>query len=333
MTGSDLLLASTAAIALGALADRVVGDPRRLPHVVRGMGRLIAGAERHLLPPVPLAPVRARRRGLLLVLLVLAIVALPALVILGAAYALSPWLGAAVETQICCQCLAVKSLRSESMKVAASLDSANLNQARRDVSMIVGRDTADLDAPAVARAAVETVAENTSDAVVAPLTAMLIAGGWGALVYKAVNTLDSMIGYNNSRYVDYGRAAARLDDWANWLPSRLAAGLMILAAALTGVDPRSAARIWRRDRHHHTSPNSGQSEAACAGALHIELGGPVRYAGQADDKPPIGDSQRPIGSGDIASANRLMSATGWLALGLVVALRLATWGVINHATR
>jgi adenosylcobinamide-phosphate synthase len=267
-----------------------------------------------------------------LVASVLVVVAGLGAVVLGAAYAVSAWLGAAVEALACWQCLAVKSLRDESMKVAAGLAAGDLIRARADVAWIVGRDTHDLDEGDVARAAVETVAENTTDGVVAPLLAMLVAGGLGGLVYKAVNTMDSMVGYRDERHIDFGRAAARVDDLANWAPARVAAGLMVAAAPLAGADAKAAWRVWRRDHARHASPNSGQTEAACAGALRLRLGGPATYGGVPSDKPFLGDDDRPIGSDDIAAANRLMSATAWLTLALVLALRLAAWGVVAHAT-
>ena len=326
-----ILIATTCAIGLGALADRLIGDPRRLPHLVRGIGGLTAALDRRLMPAEPAA--RARRRGVVLVVAVLGVVGVAAGGVLAIAYMVSVWLGLVVEAMFCFQCLAVKSLRDESMKVAASLGAGDLGRARLDVSMIVGRDTAALDEAGVARAAVETVAENTADGVVAPLLAMLVAGGLGGVVYKAINTMDSMIGYRNARYIDFGRAAAKLDDVANWVPSRLAAVLMVAACPLTGADARSAWRIWRRDHARLASPNAAQTEAACAGALGVQLGGPATYGGVAHDKPTLGDASRPVQATDIAAANKLMSATSWVALALVLAVRLAIWGVVLHATR
>jgi adenosylcobinamide-phosphate synthase len=304
-----------------------------MPHVVRGIGAVIAAVERKLNDPAAAESCcpaawsqrEARWRGRWLVGIVLAAVGLPAAGALAAAYAVSPALGLAVEAALCCQCLAAKSLREESARVGAALAAGDLGRARRDVAMIVGRDTDRLDQAGVARAAVETVAENTSDGVVAPLIAMLIAGGFGGLVYKAVNTLDSMIGYRDARYRDLGRAAAKLDDAVNWLPARLTAGLMVAAAPLAGADWRGAWRVWRRDGHRHPSPNAGQPEAACAGALGVQLGGAATYGGTAHDKPLIGAPGRAPGPDDIAAAGRLMSATGWLALTLAVAARLALW--------
>ncbi|MDR2973128.1 MAG: adenosylcobinamide-phosphate synthase CbiB [Propionibacteriaceae bacterium] len=328
------LLATSCAIVIGALLDRLIGDPRRMPHLVRGVGHLIAWLEGCLHRPSHTVPDKGlRRRGLILVILVVAFAALTCLALLMAAWWVSPWLGIATEAVVCFQCLAVKSLRDESTAVQASLEAGQIIRARRDVAMIVGRDTADLDSSGVARAGVETVAENTADAVVAPLLAMLVAGGTGAVVYKAVNTMDSMIGYRNERYLDFGRAAAKLDDVLNWVPSRFAALMMVVAARLTGLDWRRAWQVWRRDHDRHASPNSAQTESACAGALGVELGGPATYHGDRHDKPVIGAPGRAVVGADIVSANRLMSVTSWLSLAVVVVVRLAIVGVILLAAQ
>lgn len=330
-----LIAATTCAIVVGSLADRLIGDPRRMPHLVRGIGRLVTAVERKVRGPHAdrSIPARDRRRGVLLVFVVLVVAGLGTLFALVTAYLISIWLGFAVEAVVCFQCLAVKSLRDDSLAVQTSIEEGDLPQARRQASMIVGRDTANLDEQGLARAGVETVAENTSDAVVAPLMAMMLAGGTGGVVYKAINTMDSMVGYRNEQYLYFGRCAARLDDIVNWVPSRVAAWLMIAAAWTTGNDWRGAIRIWRRDRAKHSSPNSAQTESVCAGALGIQLGGPATYGGQPHDKPTLGDPTRSLCASDIARANALMSVTGWLGLALVTATRAAVWGVIAHAIR
>ncbi len=329
----ELLAASTCAILAGSLLDRLIGDPRRMPHLVRGIGALIVKVERllrgkfeatsdkHTTAQLGKNSAILRSRGVWLVVIVLGVTGLITLAALVGAYAVSIWLGAAVEALICFQCLAVKSLRDEAAKIQTKLTAGDLAGARKAVAMIVGRDTDNLDEKEVARATVETVAENTSDGVVAPLLAMLIAGGFGGVIYKAINTMDSMVGYRNERYLHFGRAAALLDDAANWLPSRIGAFLMVCAAKLSGADWRNAWRIWRRDHANHASPNSAQTEAACAGALGIQLGGPATYAGQSHDKPTLGDPTRPLVPGDIARVNRLMSVTAWLTLVVVIAIR------------
>ena len=207
------------------------------------------------------------------------------------------------------------------MNVYRELTKPDLPAARIAVSRIVGRDTQALTAEGVTKAAVETVAENASDGVIAPLLYMLLGGAPLALTYKAINTMDSMVGYKNTQYLYFGRAAAKLDDIANYLPSRIAALLWVAAAALTGNDARSAWRIWRRDRRNHASPNSAQTESACAGALNVQLAGPAYYFGEYYPKPTIGDAVRPIEPEDIRRANRMMYAESLLALALGLVIR------------
>ena len=203
-----------------------------------------------------------------------------------------------------------------------SCKSQDLPAARKAVARIVGRDTQNLTAEGVTKAAVETVAENASDGVIAPLLYMLLGGAPLALTYKAINTMDSMLGYKNQKYLYFGRAAARLDDAANYLPSRLAGLLWVAAAALTGSSARGAWKIWRRDRRNHASPNSAQTESACAGALGVQLAGPAYYFGEYYDKPTIGDALRSVEPKDILRADRMMYAESLLALALGIALRL-----------
>ncbi len=304
-----------AAIPWGFALDLLLADPEGMPHPVVYMGRAITALEGVLRPRLPKTP-----GGELLGGAVLA-AALPAgtfAVASGACRAarrLHPAAGFALETLWCWQALALKGLAAESGKVQAELERGDLPAARKAVARIVGRDTEALPAEGVAKAAVETVAENFSDGVAAPLFYLLIGGAPLALAYKAVNTMDSMVGYKNDRYLYFGRAAARLDDAANYLPSRLAALCWIGGAFLTGQDGRGAWRIWRRDRRNHASPNSAQTESACAGALGVQLAGPASYFGKRVDKPAIGDPGRPVEPEDIARANRTLYAAGGLALG------------------
>ena len=223
---------------------------------------------------------------------------------------------------MCYQLIAAKDLCIESLRVYDALNADDLPAARRAVSMIVGRDTEDLTQSGVTKAAVETVAENASDGVIAPLFFLALGGAPLGFFYKAVNTLDSMVGYQNERYMDFGRWSARLDDLLNWIPARVSALLMIAAAAPLGLDARGAARIWRRDRRRHASPNSAQTESACAGALGVQLAGPAYYFGEYYDKPTIGDPLREIEPRDILRANRMMYAESLLALVLGLAVRL-----------
>jgi adenosylcobinamide-phosphate synthase len=244
------------------------------------------------------------------------------LLIIKLAGLIHPSLGYTAAGIWCWQALAMCCLRKESENVRRKLVSGTLAEARKAVGRIVGRDTAELSDAGVTRAAVETVAENFSDGEIAPLFYMLIGGAPLALAYKAVNTMDSMVGYKNEDYIDFGRAAAKLDDAANILPSRLAAILLIAAAPLVGLDGKNALRIWRRDRRKHASPNSAQTEAAMAGALHVQLAGPASYFGERVEKPYIGDPDRPIDPEDIRRANRLMYAAGFLGILVMGAVRV-----------
>ncbi len=245
---------------------------------------------------------------------------LTGLVCWGAAR-LHPLLGLAVQMFWCGQALAARGLVQESTNVYKELKKPDLPGARKAVSRIVGRDTAELTAEGVTKAAVETVAENASDGVIAPLLYMLIGGAPLALTYKAINTMDSMLGYKNEKYLYFGRVPAKLDDAANYLPSRLAALLWVAAAAFTHNDAKGAWKIWRRDRRRHASPNSAQTESACAGALGVQLAGPAYYFGQYYPKLTIGDALRPIEPEDILRANRMMYVASSFALAWGCALR------------
>ncbi|EJW98856.1 cobalamin biosynthesis protein CobD [gut metagenome] len=246
--------------------------------------------------------------------------------ILFAAYRLHPAAGFLLEVCMCWQMLAAKSLKTESMKVYERLQEKDVEGARYAVSMIVGRDTAVLDEEGITKAAVETVAENTSDGVIAPLFYMMLAGGVGAYFYKAVNTLDSMVGYKNETYQYFGTCAAKLDDVVNYLPARLSAFFMILAAAVEGFAWKEAVRIYRRDRRNHASPNSAQTEAVMAGALEVQLAGNAWYFGKQYEKPTIGDAKRKIEAKDIQRANQLLYGTAVIAV-MVFALLYAGIGL------
>ena len=312
----------TALAVLGGFGlDLLLADPAWMPHPVVGMGRAIAALEKRLRRLFPATPAGERAAGrVLAAALPLGTFALAAGA-LALAYRLHPAAGFALETLWCWQALALRGLADESGKVYAQLAKGDLPAARRAVSRVVGRDTGSLTAAGVTKAAVETVAENFSDGVAAPLLYLLIGGVPLGLAYKAVNTMDSMVGYKNKTYLHFGRAAARLDDAANFLPSRLAALLWIGAAGLAGFDGRGAWRIWRRDRLRHASPNSAQTESACAGALGVQLAGPAWYFGEYYDKPTIGDDTRPVEPADILRADRMLYLAGFLALGLGLGLR------------
>ena len=305
----------------GFVLDAVFGDPAWLPHPVVYMGKAISALEKGLRARLPKTPEGELWGGRILAFcLPVGTFALASLVCMGAA-ALHPLLGLAVQMFWCGQALAAKGLMQESMNVHRELTKPDLPAARIAVSRIVGRDTQALTAEGVTKAAVETVAENASDGVIAPLLYMLLGGAPLALTYKAINTMDSMVGYKNTQYLYFGRAAAKLDDVANYLPSRIAALLWVAAAALTGNDARNAWRIWRRDRRNHASPNSAQTESACAGALNVQLAGPAYYFGEYYPKPTIGDAVRPIEPEDIRRADRMMYAESLLALALGLVIR------------
>ena len=309
------------AVVGGFVLDALFGDPAWLPHPVVFMGKAIARLEGFLRPRLPKTP-RGEVLGGAIVAFCLPVGTLlfTGAVCRGAAR-LHPLLGLAVQMFWCAQALAARGLVQESTNVYKELIKPDLPAARRAVSRIVGRDTAALTAEGVTKAAVETVAENASDGVIAPLFYMFLGGAPLALTYKAINTMDSMLGYKNERYLYFGRVPAKLDDAANYLPSRLAALLWVAAAAFTHNDAKGAWKIWRRDRRRHASPNSAQTESACAGALGVQLAGPAYYFGQYYPKLTIGDALRPIEPEDILRANRMMYVASSFALAWGCALR------------
>lgn len=307
-----------AAFFLGFCMDLLFGDPYFLPHPIRLIGKLIVAAERKLHRTCADRRKREFWQGVLLVLLVLCSTAVISMAVLVAAYRLHPYVGTVVEAVMTYQILAVKCLKTESMKVCQYLKDGELAQARAAVSMIVGRDTMHLDEEGIAKAAVETVAENTSDGVIAPMLYTAVGGPVLGFFYKAINTMDSMVGYQNDAYLYFGRAAAKLDDFVNYIPARISAGLMILSAFFLGKDysGKHAWTIYKRDRGKHASPNSAQTESVCAGALGIRLAGDAVYSGKTVKKPYIGDALRRVEAEDIRRANCLMYLTAWLCEGM-----------------
>ena len=257
-----------------------------------------------------------------MVLTLLVSVGVPALLLFFLSL-VHPLLSFLLSCIFCWQLLAARSLRTESLKVEEALEKEGLEAGRRAVSMIVGRDTRDLTEEGVIKAAVETVAENTSDGVTAPLFYMILAGPLGGFAYKAVNTMDSMVGYKNEKYRYFGTCAARLDDAANFIPARLSALFMTAAAFLAGYDGKNAWRILKRDRKKHKSPNAAHTEAVMAGALDVQLAGDAWYFGKLVRKPFIGDGIRPIERQDIRRACRLEYATALLQLLVLGALKAA----------
>ena len=304
------------ALACGFALDALLGDPYEMPHIIRLIGTTIAQTERALRRVFPKSPVGERAAGAALVIAVAGASTGAATALRKLTYGVSPWLGFAAESFVCYQMIAAKQLRIEALRVHDALGQEGLVAGRKAVSMIVGRDTQELDEAGVVRAAVETVAENASDGVVAPLLFMALGGAPAGVLYKAVNTMDSMVGYKNERYRHFGTAAARTDDVLNFVPARLTGVLMCLVAPLVGLDGAGAWRVFWRDRKKHASPNSAHPEAACAGALGVQLAGPASYFGVVHDKPTIGDATRPIEPSDIVASTRLLEATSWAALAL-----------------
>jgi adenosylcobinamide-phosphate synthase len=311
---------------LAYILDALFGDPSWLPHPVVMIGRLISLMEKRLLDSAAGSRILLIHGALLTAVVVLTTY-LAAVLLIFAAAVIHPWAGHAMRVILLSTTLATRSLREAAMDVARPLMSGDLPGARHAVSMIVGRDTESMDAHEAARATVETVAENTVDGVTAPLFYALIGGAPLALAYKAVNTLDSMVGYNNDRYRYFGRVSARLDDVANWLPARLTVLVMLLAAYLLRFDLPAALRAVARDGQKHPSPNSGLAEALTAGALGITLGGENRYGGQASLRPQLWPEGRPPEAKDIKDAAKLMNAASvlFLVIGLPVSAALIAW--------
>lgn len=312
----------------GFVLDLLIGDPHFIPHPVRLIGSLISFLDKRLNSDVKYnsseneANLTKYKRGVLLVFTVIFATFAVSVIILVAAYSINLYAGVIVESVMTWQILATKCLRVESMRVYDALRTDGVEAGRRVVSMIVGRDTSVLDEAGVTRAAVETIAENTSDGVIAPMLYTAIGGPVLGFVYKAVNTMDSMLGYKNDKYMYFGRFAARLDDVVNFIPARISAYLMIIAAFIGGrqFDGRNAYRIFKRDRFNHASPNSAQTESVCAGALRVQLAGDAVYFGKLVKKKYIGDRLREIEYEDIKRANRLMYITAFLCELLSVAV-------------
>ena len=319
---------------LGFLLDCLVGDPQGFPHPVVIIGKLISLLEKILLHRKNPRIVQ-RLLGALLVIIVISITGGITFGILFISYYFegkylgTKYISIAIMSVISAYCMAARSLYDAAMAVFRPLVRGKTEEARKAVSMIVGRDTESLDENGIARAAVETVAENTNDGVIAPVFFLLIGGPVGGMVYKAINTMDSMIGYKNEKYRYFGTAAAVLDDIAGYIPARISALLMVVAALMLRYDSANAWRIFRRDRYKHDSPNSAQCESVCAGALDIRLAGDAYYFGKLKTKEYIGDALREIAPGDIIRACKLMYVTTALFL-LVIAALYPMIAVIFH---
>lgn len=312
-------------IIFGFIIDLFLGDPYSLPHPVRLIGTTISKLENAVRKQFA---DNLKVGGIILSIIVLTASTAVPFAILILFYKINFWLGIAAESAMCYYLIAPKCLQSESLKVYRAINENDVEKARKAISMIVGRDTDRLDKAGIIKAAVETVAENTSDGVTAPL--MYITAGGAALgfFYKAANTMDSMIGYQNEKYADLGKFAAKLDDVLNFIPSRLTALVMIFSAYLLKFNGKNALKIWRRDRRKHASPNSAQTESVCAGALGIQLAGDAYYFGVLHKKDFIGDSVRPVENEDIRRANRLMYCTSVIVLIFSAITRAVILGVI-----
>lgn len=307
-------------LCIGFILDIIIGDPYWLWHPVRGIGKVIELSEKILLKAFRIKEGREndiRKKlvagGIMAIAVIFVSVVIP-FVILYIAEKINTYLKIVVECIMCYEMLAMKSLKTESMKVYNALKGGSVENARSAVSMIVGRDTKRLDEEGIIKAAVETVAENTSDGVIAPLIYMMLFGPLGGFFYKAVNTMDSMVGYKNDRYYYFGRVAAKLDDILNYIPSRISAIFMIIAAFILKMDYKNALYIFKRDRYNHASPNSAQTEAVCAGALSVQLAGDAYYFGKLYKKPTIGDYKRRVEAEDIKRANSLLYGTSFITL-------------------
>lgn len=314
----DILISVT----IGFILDFLWGDPPWLPHPVRLMGWGIAKGEALLRRLLPKSPPGEFAGGMILSIFITGIAFTGPFLMLAVAGKINRVLEISISSIFCYQILAAKSLKTESLKVYTPLREGDLTRARKYLSWIVGRDTEKLSEEGVTKAAVETVAENTTDGVIAPLLFLIIGGAPAGFLYKAANTLDSMIGYKNDKYFYFGKFAARLDDILNFIPAVLSAYAMIIASFICRQDWKNAIRIYRRDKRNHSSPNSARTEAVCAGALNVQLAGDAYYFGRLVKKPYIGDGIRNVQIEDIPAAIRLMYTTGVITLIALCAARL-----------
>ncbi len=318
----SLFLQMILPVPIGFLLDLLLGDPAWPLHPVRILGQLISGMEKIIRSCFPKTRRGEQIGGFLMTVLVCVFSTLLPVVVFLLLYRYAWGVGFLLECIVCYQLLAVRSLRKESARVQDALEKKDLNEARSAVSRIVGRDTDALDETGVTKAAVETVAENTCDGVIAPLFYMMIGGAALGLLYKAINTMDSMVGYQNDRYRYFGSAAAHLDDAANFIPARLAALFMLLAGGGLKMDVKNGWKIYRRDGRKHKSPNAAQSESVMAGLLQVQLAGDARYFGQLYKKPVIGDPIRQIQKNDIYEAGRVLYGSAWIGLLLFTGIKI-----------
>ena len=312
------------------ILDLMFKDPKNIPHPVVYIGKIIKYGEIFLRKIFRKGAVAETIAGVILTLFVIIISFIIPYIVLSIFYSIHMVLGIIVEVFLCFQILALGSLKESAMKVYAELYTGNLERAKEKLSHIVGRDTANMNEKDVIKATVESVSENTNDGVVAPLFYMIIGGASFGMLYKAVNTLDSMIGYKNKKYEYFGKVAARLDDVLNIIPARITGFLYVAAAFLSGFNYKNAYKILLRDRWNHLSPNSGYPESAAAGALDIQLGGPASYFGEMVDKQYIGDDTKEPNMEDIPKVCMLMTIVSVLALVLLILAKFAILTIVNH---
>lgn len=312
---------------IGLILDLIIGDPMNWPHIVRLYGKLISYLEEKLYRLK-----NKKTAGAILVILVLVIVSVVVFGIEWICFFVHPVLWLLADGILCWQCLALKSLKDETLKVYVKLSENDLTGARYAVSMVVGRDTENLDEAGVTKACIETIAENTSDGIGAPLIYMGIGFGFLSCIYKAVNTMDSMIGYKNDKYIEFGRVAAKLDDVANFVPSRVTAFAMVIASFICKYDGKNAWKIFKRDRFKHASPNSAQTESVMAGALDLRLAGDAWYFGKLYKKEYIGDAVKEVEAEDILKAHRLMNVTAFILFAFMLIWE-AVWIIIIMAAK
>lgn len=312
-------MAVTAAILIGFILDLIFADPIAIPHPVVIIGKLISVLDKKLRKGDGEKDIK---RGAVLTALVIIITFIVTAGISVIAWMIHPVCFFILQCWWCWQALAQKGLAAEGKNIYRAVKYGSLEEQQKAVGRVCGRDTGGLDSLGCIKAAIETIAENFSDGVLAPMLYMAIGGAPLALTYKAVNTMDSMLGYKNEKYLYFGRVAAKTDDVFNYIPARLAAFMWMIGAGITGNDMRNSFRMWKRDRKNHASPNSAQTESACAGALNIQLAGPAYYFGEFYDKPTIGDAGRAIEPEDIIKTNKMMYAAGIITLILLVGIRL-----------
>ncbi len=313
---------SLIALCIGFILDLILGDPHFLWHPIRMIGKLIAWSEKLLRKLFSKTKIGEVVAGIVLVGIVVGLSTAVPMILLYLTYRWNIYAGIALESIMCYQLLATKSLKVESMKVHTELKNGDIEAGRNAVSMIVGRDTKNLTETGIIKAAVETVAENTSDGSIAPMIYMAIGGAGLGFFYKAVNTMDSMVGYKNDKYLYFGRAAAKMDDLLNYIPARLAAYLMIFGTVFTKYNTKNAWRMYCRDRYNHASPNSAHTEATVAGALEVQLAGDAYYFGKLYLKKTIGDDIRPVVCDDIKRANVLLYITAILGMVLFSGIKI-----------